>query len=377
MSGRTASKRTRSQTTPLASLCFDVVPENEPAPIETTENRTRNRRKWTTSMKEEILRIYFRVTDCEESRTGFRQRLHAAFQDTYPEFSATEQHVADQLRLILNGKNLPESRRSEIRSEVQQELRRMLEVDVENTYTNEPTQIHQITPLQETNTEKMVETNELLTRLRRLMKQTEIEYRDMNPQVRPNIPRIKSSRKLTLILWIMNQVIIPEYLDSISDLHGLKLIIYCAATTVSKELGVWNPNRQQRPRRQFKPAWERRLQNKIASLRIDIGRLHEYVRGNVRAPRLQRLCNTIIERVSIHTRRDQLNMDHLQCLDILRQRLSVYSTRLARYQLSRSRKQDNKNFYNSERNLQILQISGERGRSNEQTRCNTNVAANQ
>lgn len=71
-------------------------------------------------MKDEILRIYFRVTNLEVTRSGYRQKLHQAFTSIFPNFPATEQNLADQLRFILN--NINTQRKEQIKREVVQEL---------------------------------------------------------------------------------------------------------------------------------------------------------------------------------------------------------------------------------------------------------------
>ncbi|XP_053691501.1 uncharacterized protein LOC128740015 [Sabethes cyaneus] len=94
-----------------------------------------------------------------------------------------------------------------------------------------------------------------------------------------------------------------------------------------------------------KPAWMLRLESRIASLRVKIGRLTQYKRGN-RSGRLVRQVKEIVKPVEL------LNLSELNITEILDthvQRLSALAKRMRRYVECSKRKQQNRMFNTNER----------------------------
>lgn len=74
-------------------------------------------------MNEFIVRLYYRLTKCETQITGYRQNLREAFAHQYPTLAhVTEQNIADRRAAIFWRNLIPESRRNEIKDEVQREI---------------------------------------------------------------------------------------------------------------------------------------------------------------------------------------------------------------------------------------------------------------
>lgn len=98
------------------------------------------------------------------------------------------------------------------------------------------------------------------------------------------------------------------------------------------------------------PPWERRLVGNIERLRCDIARMTSYADG-IRSTKLEKIVKCIMDRTSTHSHHDEPNTTVQQCIDTLKQKLSVLTNRLSRYRTSRSRKRDNVLFERSEKNF--------------------------
>ena len=107
-------------TRPRAPPAEGAAQEYQPAL--TQAGRPRQRLKWTMSMNETVVRLYYKVTELERNLAGYRQRLHAEFCIFYPNITVTEQRVADQYRVILRNNLIPETRRNIIKREIQAEI---------------------------------------------------------------------------------------------------------------------------------------------------------------------------------------------------------------------------------------------------------------
>lgn len=73
-------------------------------------------------MNEFVIRTYFRITQCESMRTGYRQPLHQVFTNNFSNLNLTEQNIADRRSAIFRRNLVPENIRARIRDEVHTEL---------------------------------------------------------------------------------------------------------------------------------------------------------------------------------------------------------------------------------------------------------------
>lgn len=181
------------------------------------------------------------------------------------------------------------------------------------------------------------------------------EYGGTDPLSRPRVPKVHPSRKLSEIFKIVNNITLPPHLSDIDNLHDLHNIVYCCVVAIVRTLGltVYEPEPVTSTRQRTMPKWEFRLEKKISDIRRDIGRLTSFINGN-RSKKITRLVESIIHRNRIHAQHNPLNVNAKNCIDTLKQRLSVYVTRIAKYRLSNRRKNDNikfnkhqKHFYRS------------------------------
>ena len=183
-----------------------------------------------------------------------------------------------------------------------------------------------------------------VARAREMFTTTFIQYAGTNPLVRPRVPRLPSSRKLARTVELVNRHILPDYLGEAKTLEGLQTIMYVGSCTVALMLGRRLATRDGRARQQSNrmPWWERRLEKRIQNLRKSIGHLTLYISGR-RSKKVVRSVEQLLRDVKQHAR-DEPNATAEDCLDTLRQRLSVLANRLARYRKSKKRRVDNATF---------------------------------
>jgi len=90
------------------------------------------------------------------------------------------------------------------------------------------------------------------------------------------------------------------------------------------------------------PQWERRLVGQVERIRKNIAHLTQFISGR-RTNKIKRSAEFILRNTRRHAR-DESNQTPEECLDTLKQRLSVLASRLLRYRKSAKRKRDNATF---------------------------------
>ena len=127
------------------------------------------------------------------------------------------------------------------------------------------------------------------------MGQAWTEFNGTNPLTRPALPKINTSRKLAEVIAIMNNRILPQYVEDAETLKGLHCVIYCGVTAVIRSLGIRITTKHQNLNRtnQRMPPWQQRIQKRIDNLRRDIAQLTEYIRG-IKTTKIQRRANKIM-----------------------------------------------------------------------------------
>ncbi|XP_047019155.1 uncharacterized protein LOC124637519 [Helicoverpa zea] len=341
------------------------------------------RRRWTTEQNESIIRHYYKITAMEQNRSAYRQPLHQAVITEHPELSGvTEQRISDQLRVILNNKMITDQRLDEIRSEIAQEINSYnnenitLPTTQNGTHTSQSedtqeTQMHllQNIPSHELNLSIHTQSHSLptdsqnpelhqnqlpdtddLEKIKDQFKNTFDRFRNTSPTDRPYIPKQKTSRRLAVIVDVINTKILPQYIARDQDFETTHTITYCAAYTAAICNGakIRESVLPTQPTQTRKPAWQKRLEKKIESLRRDIARLSEYARGT-RSNRLILLIEIIKNKYRIHSQHEEPNLSNDDYLDTLKQKLNAACSRLKRYVTCTLRKKQNSRFVNNEK----------------------------
>ncbi|KAL0808841.1 hypothetical protein ABMA28_012512 [Loxostege sticticalis] len=189
---------------------------------------------------------------------------------------------------------------------------------------------------------------ELVEKLRETLE----TYSDINPETRPRLPRLRETKKLYKLISLFNNKILPKFLNDNATMLEIHTLIYCTATVISKQLGYKIQQDTEIQRNQTKPdkqPWQIRLEKDIAALRVDIGRLTQYINNNNRSNKIVREVKLILSKNKIHSSHEGNNNTPQDVLDTLKQKLALKAHRLARYLKALRRKNDNKLFTTNEK----------------------------
>ncbi|XP_055633142.1 uncharacterized protein LOC129773554 [Toxorhynchites rutilus septentrionalis] len=175
------------------------------------------------------------------------------------------------------------------------------------------------------------------------------QFYGTDPLTRHKIPKLQYSHRLTSAVQVLDQEVLPVYLEVVENLEELQFIVYCGTVAVVRTLGMRTFHQDDRQNRVLskkpKPAWMRRLEGRIQTLRVKIGRLTQYKRGS----RSRKLIRGVAEIVKPAELSDLNENRIIEILDTHVQRLSALSKRLRRYTECTKRHADNRMFSMNER----------------------------
>ncbi|KAI5692968.1 hypothetical protein M8J75_004967 [Diaphorina citri] len=334
--------------------------------------RPRVRMKWTTELNTFIMRTYYHVTKLETDMTAYVRKMHEAFRAEYPDIEVSEQRIADQRRVIIRNKLLSEITINNIKMREQNQQEMEQNIGVERTSDNEieenDTDLAHLHDTQNRTMPSEDPRDGLTELIENTLRETLQKYSGIDPTKRPWIPVQKTSRKLSNIVQIMDEQVAPFILDvqTFEDLHDA---IYCMAYTAAKCNGAKIKEvdgiRILKSQEEV-PPWKKRLINKVEIKRKEIAQLTEYKKGNP-GRKLERKAQQILEKYRTHTTRDRTNNTVGEVIDTLKQKLTVFSTRLRRYSKCNDRKKQNKEFQNNEKKFYRQLKAGNTNMNNENT----------
>jgi hypothetical protein len=175
------------------------------------------------------------------------------------------------------------------------------------------------------------------------------EFEHIEPFNRPLLPKQQSSKKFFAMIEILNQFILPKFVNNTTSFKKLHSIIYSGALTIirlkgSKEIGQTNNIKAKEL-----PTWEQRLNKRINNIRRDLGRIIQYLKG-INSNHLNNCIQFILNNNRIHCLKyNEYNKTLIEIKDTLLQKLNIYSKRLKRYKNNKQRKFENKLFRNNEK----------------------------
>jgi hypothetical protein len=125
------------------------------------------------------------------------------------------------------------------------------------------------------------------------------EFEHTEPFNRPLLPKQQSSKKLFAMIEILNQFILPKFVNNTTSFKKLHSIIYSGALTIirlngSKEIGQTNNIKAKEL-----PKWEQRLNKRINNIRRDLGRITQYLKG-INSNHLNNCIQSILNNNRIH-----------------------------------------------------------------------------
>ena len=191
---------------------------------------------WTTEMNRFVIRAYYLCTALETDMSG-RPQILQRFDVAYPEFAGRLNRNAmnARIRAIFRNNMLSEAEIDEIQQDVRRELRRRnsrasdvsrrssarLSASfasegresvalVEAAIVDDP-QAPEDPPLDQ----------QLLRDLVFHMDEAVAQYQDTDPLLRPRVPKLQYSFKLTSAIQVMNTNVLPMYLETVQNLEDL------------------------------------------------------------------------------------------------------------------------------------------------------------
>ncbi|XP_060523202.1 uncharacterized protein LOC132700100 [Cylas formicarius] len=343
--GNTSANAADSENVPPALEQGAIDEERHAVPT-----APRMRKKWTNEINTFLMRIYYRITNLETDMLRYRDELHQEFSTTYPEMNASAQRLSDQIRAIKRRNLLPSATLNSIKDEVRREVEDHITHQKED-HTEEMTPIDD-SPKQlivdRTNIpNRQIDTSALNESLKTEFHTALIQYKDVEPKYRPKIPTLHTSVKLSQIVELLNTEILPSALLDAKNIAQVHAVVYCSAVATARAMGFKVTSDSRVVNKQGEPAWKKRLSQLIDTLRTDIGRLTSFQKKSHNTPKLLKQVQNIREKYGRHG--EVPNLNDQQIMDTMKQKLSVYSARLARYNKSYKRKTQNHLFNVSEK----------------------------
>jgi hypothetical protein len=333
----------------------------------------RKRKKWTMEMNIFIIREYFRITKLQDVVSTYRLDLFKAFQSKYPQFPVTIQNLADQRRAIMKKNYIPSAILEKIKNDVKLELsinysdnnevsNNLVENSVEpqslpnhndsfccqNNSTPNNTIQNDINNLDLSyNDIHVINQNfyyhqNFKEQIEDEFNRTLNEFEHIEPFNRPLLPKQQSSKKFFAMIEILNQFILPKFVNNTTSFKKLHSIIYSGALTIIRLNGSKEIDQTNNIKAKELPKWERRLNKRINNIRRDLGRITQYLKG-INSNHLNNCIQSILNKNRIHCLKyNEYNETLIEIKDTLLQKLNIYSKRLKRYKNNKQRKFENK-----------------------------------
>jgi hypothetical protein len=288
----------------------------------------RKRKKWTMEMNIFIIREYFRITKLQDVVSTYRLDLFKAFQSKYPQFPVTIQNLADQRRVIMKKNYIPSAILENIKKDVKLEL--SINYSDNNEVSNNLVE-NSVEPqsLPNYNDSFCYQNNSTPNTIQNDINNLDLSYNDIHvinqnfyyhqnfkeqiedefnrtlnefehiePFNRPLLPKQQSSKKFFAMIEILNQFILPKFVNNTS-FKKLHSIIYSGALTIIRLNGSKEIDQTNNIKAKELPKWERRLNKRINNIRRDLGRITQYLKG-INSNHLNNCIQSILDNNRIH-----------------------------------------------------------------------------
>jgi hypothetical protein len=125
------------------------------------------------------------------------------------------------------------------------------------------------------------------------------EFEHIEPFNRPLLPKQQSSKKFFAMIEILNQFILPKFVNNTTSFKKLHSIIYSGALTIIRLNGSKEIDQTNNIKTKELPKWERRLNKRINNIRRDLGRITQYLKG-LNSNHLNNCIQSILNNNRIH-----------------------------------------------------------------------------
>lgn len=311
-------------------------------PVPSPQHRTR-RKRWTRDDNIDLLRAYYRATNIERDRTGYRVRLHEEWTHSRPDFSRSSQQLADQLRSVLRRKVFSSAELEHLKSSISTEHQ-----DPDANRESSPRNSRRLSQRRRRTRNSFIPNQDpdvTQEELQTLFQEFVLRYCGVEFQLRPKLPKIKYNIETKHTVGAINRIL-NQYLPESESLQHTCHLVYCAAATVCTYTGLKIGDRNHSADKQEIPPWRRRLEEKIKKLRKTIGLLHTYLNTERPSIRTRRAVNSIISAGKL---RDRSKTGLRVFMDGLKQKIAALGCRLRRYNESEKRRTQNRLFSNNQK----------------------------
>ncbi|XP_030755105.1 uncharacterized protein LOC115881665 [Sitophilus oryzae] len=326
--------------------------QNDPVP--NPQPRTR-RVRWTRNDNLDLIRAYYRATNGEQNKTGYRIRLYEQWISLRPDFPRESQQLADQLRSVLRRKVISNAELDHLKQAVlaetqdpEQEQNDNLN-EISETTHNTPQSREHASSIRRQSRHSVIphpEENIVTEEIGRIFEEYRMKYSGVDFLSRPRLPKIKYNNQTKSTVAIMNRAL-SQYLPQSLSLQDTCDLIYCAAAAVCHVTGLRIGEMAQSSNHKPQiPPWKRRLENKIKDIRVTIGVLHTYLTNDNPSNRTKRIVNDIIRQNNLEAGSVRILREFM---DNLKQKIAALGCRLRRYNESEKRRKQNKQFITNQK----------------------------
>ncbi|XP_026734727.1 uncharacterized protein LOC113498782 [Trichoplusia ni] len=300
------------------------------------------RMKWTRPMNENVMRAYYGATGGGTNLTAYRARMLSLFQALEPDVDVSAQRLSDQVRVIQRNRRLDDATLDRLRSEV-----RISPIVSAPSLTVVP--VHGTPPTNfdgEHDDGAITVSTQCNDLIRSTLEDVIREYRTSPPGLRPRVPRLPMHNKNKAIMGVLDSLL-PTYFESSVDLTDTHSILYCAALTACRVANVAiRPNNNATRPKPAVPAWQCRIEQRIAGARTLIAKLKTFKEGNSR-PRVMRFVKRAFAGTNISP--SEYFSRVTERIDFYKQKVYAWANRIRRYKCRVERYHLNRMFQKDER----------------------------
>lgn len=289
------------------------------------------------------MRAYYLVTNAEQDRTNYRNRLHEYWQTHRPDFNRDPQQLSDQIRSVIRRKVLSEAELQELKTEA------ILLVSGDTGEEHqEPTRSHRRSTVYE------IRPEEIPAELSSALESNLMSYAGIPLENRPRLQKIKYSKTAKETVIAVNKAM-EKVLATCTTIEDTCHLVYCAAYSVLEMLGT--PPKRTKKRiicDNQEPPWVRRLKFKISTLRKEVGRIHAFFNTTNPSSKIKRVIVNICKKLKTKhylpeaTKALESHLENLkQRIRALANRLRRYTERVARYTQNLSFQRNQRLYYRS------------------------------
>ena len=292
----------------------------------TAEPPKRKRRKWTVEENKEIMFCYYQS---KPSEINYRKRMHEIWQTRNNQPLVTEGNLADRVPLIKNKyltkvqlkeiKDLAEGKKEEHTNEGEnsQSNAEDPKINLEDDQPSPTVEEHEIG----TQGENVLQLPDGVDKETYEKMKTNLENLKKQDITIPNLKQVVSRRRFSKTVDEVNKLAgcIPT-----KDISETLLLTKAAILTVCDAIGLDLVNKPKKKHQQKKtdPPWRKRMKAKLLEKRMDLSRLSEWKRNNLKN---QQMKDYLTKKYGLH------NVDIKEATEILKQEIAALKLKIDRY----------------------------------------------